>query len=82
MSIAMDNYESNVQQPETRVGSERQAPVFPYRFECRTCGYEPLNVLKPPKQCPKCFASGWQRFALPRSLLMNTDRYVGDIQGT
>jgi rubrerythrin len=77
MSIAMDHYESDERQRETRVWSGLRGPVFPYRFECRTCGYGPPDGIAAPKQCPKCFASGWERFALPGSLLTNIDRYKG-----
>jgi predicted Zn-ribbon and HTH transcriptional regulator len=82
MSIAMDHHESDERQPETRVWNGLRAAVFPYRFECRTCGYEPLTALAPPPRCPKCFAGGWERFALPRSLLTNTDHYAGAAQAT
>ena len=49
-------------------------PTFPYRLQCRACSFEPENALEAPPHCPKCAGSSWERFAMPRSLLMYADR--------
>jgi len=48
--------------------------VSPYRLQCRACGFEPLDAIVAPKRCPKCACRAWERFAFPRSLLMNATR--------
>lgn len=72
MSIAMEKFGSNEQFSEYNASSALQSPAFPYRLQCRTCGFEPLDAITPPPRCPKCSGHSWERFAFPRSLLMST----------
>jgi hypothetical protein len=74
MSIAMENF-GMTEQP-ARFGESIPMPgrLFPYRLQCRACGFEPLGAIVPPPRCPKCAAGAWERFAIPRSLLMNATR--------
>ena len=46
-----------------------------FMTQCRSCGYEPTDTVTPPKCCPKCRSSSWERFALPGSILRNSERY-------
>jgi rubrerythrin len=43
------------------VESGVRTPVF--RIECRRCGFEPEDSIIPPRVCPKCNASAWERSA-------------------
>jgi hypothetical protein len=79
MSIAMDRYENNEQMPDHRVSNGWPSSLLPYRMECRSCGFEPTDILTPPPSCPKCACSAWQRFVSPGSLLMNNDNYAENI---
>src|SRR5208282_3017049 len=81
MSIAMERFGSNEEPSESRASSASGSPTFPYRLQCRTCGFEPEDAITPPLRCPKCLRSAWERFAIPRSLLLNTDQYAGDSAG-
>lgn len=45
--------------------------------QCRCCGYEPEDMVLPPRTCPKCHGQGWERFARPGSILANAERYPG-----
>jgi hypothetical protein len=74
MSIAMEKFGSNEESSESRASSRPNNSLFPYRMECRTCGFEPLVGNAPPSRCPKCGGHSWQRFVFPRSLLMHVDR--------
>jgi predicted Zn-ribbon and HTH transcriptional regulator len=53
--------------------TERRIAVF--QMQCRSCGYEPEDAVTPPKTCPKCRSTSWERFALPGSILANSERY-------
>lgn len=46
-----------------------------FEVQCRCCGYEPEDVVVPPKVCPKCHGESWERFAKPGSILNNANRY-------
>ena len=46
-----------------------------FQLQCRCCGYEPEDVVVPPRVCPKCHAESWERFARPGSILTNASRY-------
>ncbi len=46
-----------------------------FQVQCRMCGYEPEDILHPPRICPKCHGQAWERFARPGSILQNADRY-------
>ena len=49
-------------------------PVTMFTLQCRCCGYEPQDVVVPPRLCPKCHGESWERFARPGSILANADR--------
>jgi len=46
-----------------------------FRLQCRCCGFEPVEVVTPPRLCPKCHGESWERFARPGSILDNAERY-------
>ena len=46
-----------------------------FQTQCRSCGFEPENTVTPPKVCPKCRSNSWERYALPGSILRNSERY-------
>jgi hypothetical protein len=51
----------------------RIAPAtFPFRLQCRACGFEPEDQVIAPRICPKCASSSWERFIKPGSLLENS----------
>ena len=52
---------------------EQRISVF--HTQCRRCGYEPEDLVTPPSVCPKCYSNAWERFAIPGSLLRNSQRY-------
>jgi rubredoxin len=78
MSIDMEHFGSTAQRTETRPQSDATSLAFPYRLQCRACGFEPEDAITPPHRCPKCAGSAWERFALPRSLLTGADQRAGD----
>ncbi len=53
--------------------TEHRIAVF--QLQCRSCGFEPEDSVTPPRQCPKCRSNAWERFALPGSILRNSERY-------
>jgi hypothetical protein len=74
MSIAMEQFGSSEQKSELLASSGSPGPGFPYRLQCRSCGFDPRDVIVPPPRCPKCAGHSWERFVFPGSLLMHTDR--------
>ncbi len=46
-----------------------------HQTQCRNCGFEPSDGLTPPRRCPKCSGTAWERFAMPGSILSNSARY-------
>ena len=46
-----------------------------FQMQCRNCGFEPEDSVTPPRTCPKCRSNAWERFALPGSILRNSERY-------
>lgn len=73
MSIAMERFGLS-SQPESRESGGSPNPTFPYRMQCRACGFEPAAALIEPRRCPKCGGSSWERFAFPGSLLVSFER--------
>jgi len=75
MSIGMQRFASEGQfqtydpfaRPNDRVGI--------FQLQCRCCGFEPEDVVVPPRVCPKCHGEAWERFARPGSILTNANRY-------
>jgi hypothetical protein len=79
MSIAMEPFGSDEQGPELPVSDGWRSAVFPYRLQCRACGFEPMAARIPRgERCEKCNSCSWERFAFPRSLLINADRRAGN----
>jgi len=75
MSIGMERFGSIGQRSESDAASEFRNPAFPFRLQCRACGFEPADAIIAPPRCPKCKGSAWEQFAFPGSLLMNASRY-------
>jgi hypothetical protein len=75
MSISMDRFASQGQF-ET-YDPYRAVPQMTAMFtlQCRSCGYEPDDVVTAPRLCPKCHANSWERFTRPGSILENASRY-------
>ena len=75
MSIGMDRFASTghfaTYDPFLR--SPERVAVF--QLQCRSCGFEPEDVVVAPRLCPKCHGESWERFARPGSILMNANRY-------
>ena len=46
-----------------------------FTLQCRSCGFEPEDVVIPPKRCLKCHGQSWERFVRSGSTLDNADRY-------
>jgi len=42
---------------------------------CHNCGYEPENEVTPPKECPKCRCTKFERISQPGSLFENALRH-------
>lgn len=78
MSIAMERFGSNEQLSESGALNGLRSPAFPYRLQCRACGFEPVDAITRPLRCPKCTGRAWERFAFPRSLLISADRRAND----
>jgi rubrerythrin len=74
MSIAMEQFGSRERRSEFRASDECPSRAFPYRLQCRACGFEPENAVTAPPRCPKCAGGSWERFALPGSLLMTAEQ--------
>ena len=51
------------------------ATVGVFQLQCRSCGFEPEDVVVAPRICPKCHSQSWERFAKPGSILDNANRY-------
>ena len=76
MSISMDRFESSQGHFPTYDPFEGSAkPVIVYQVQCRSCGFEPDDVVTPLRMCPKCHGESWERFAKPGSILDNANRY-------
>jgi hypothetical protein len=76
MSISMDRFESSKGHFPTYdpfAGAAQRVMVF--QVQCRCCGFEPEQVVTPPRICPKCHGESWERFAKPGSILDNANRY-------
>ena len=54
-------------------GASQRVMVF--QLQCRSCGFEPEDVVSAPRLCPKCHSAAWERFTRPGSILDNADRY-------
>ena len=45
------------------------APAEAVVLQCRYCGFEPADVVIPPKCCPKCYGGSWERFGRAGNIL-------------
>jgi rubrerythrin len=79
MSIAMEQFGSQERRSESRALDGSPSRAFPYRLQCRACGFEPENAVTAPARCPKCAGSAWERFALPRSLLTTAEQSTSNL---
>lgn len=73
MSISMEQFGSH-ERMESRAARALPTKTFPFRLQCRSCGFEPEDAIIAPPRCPKCAASAWERFAYPRCLLTGAGR--------
>ncbi len=75
MSISMEPFasEGHFLTYEHRHATQPHQTVF--QLQCRSCGFEPTDVVIAPKVCPKCHSESWERFAKPGSILENARRY-------
>ena len=53
--------------PHRKMGRQ----VMMFHLQCRHCAFEAEGVVTPPDVCPKCFATAWERFTRPGSILEN-----------
>jgi rubrerythrin len=75
MSISMDRFESHGHFATFDPFNSPHHRVAVFQLQCRSCGYEPEDVVTPPKLCPKCHGESWERFAKPGGILENAKRY-------
>lgn len=75
MSIGMNRFGSEGHFQTYDPFAESVARVSVFQLQCRSCGYEPEEVVVAPRVCPKCHAKSWERFARPGSILVNAERY-------
>ena len=75
MSIGMQRFgsEGHFATYDRFAQPEERAAIF--QLQCRCCGFEPEDVVVPPRCCPKCHGEAWERFARPGSILSNANRY-------
>jgi rubrerythrin len=75
MSISMERFAS---QGHFMTYERNHAPsthTAIFHLQCRSCGFEPDDVVTAPRVCPKCHSESWERFAKPGSILANAKRY-------
>lgn len=75
MSIGMERFASQGKYPTYDMFAAAPKMVRVFQIQCRSCGYEPEDVVVAPRLCPKCHAQSWERYAKPGSILENADRY-------
>jgi hypothetical protein len=75
MSISMDRFASHGQFATYDPFARNPAPIAVFTLQCPHCGFEPEDTVVPPPLCPKCHGQSWERFAKPRSILENAERY-------
>jgi predicted Zn-ribbon and HTH transcriptional regulator len=75
MSISMEKFASSGEfesyNPHLAAVAERTEM---FTLQCRSCGFEPEDVVTAPRVCPKCHAQSWERFTRPGSILENARR--------
>jgi hypothetical protein len=75
MSISTDRFESSGHFPTYDPFQDAHQKVMIFQLQCRCCGFEPEDVVTPPRNCPKCHGTSWERFAKPGSILDNANRH-------
>jgi Zn finger protein HypA/HybF involved in hydrogenase expression len=75
MSISMERFGSEGRFATYQPIAAAAHPVAIFVLQCRSCGFEPENVVSAPRLCPKCHSQSWERFTRPGSILENANRY-------
>ena len=75
MSIGMDRFAAAGTYPTYDMFASAAQSAAIFSVQCRCCGFEPEDVVVPPRLCPKCHGQSWERFAKPGSILANAERY-------
>ncbi len=75
MSISMERFGATGQFATFDPYLETTRRVNVFQLQCRCCGFEPEDVVVPPKYCPKCHGESWERYTKPGGILENADRY-------
>lgn len=75
MSIGMQRFQSEGHFATYDPFARPAEKVGIFQLQCRSCGFEPEDVVTPPRVCPKCHSESWERFARPGSILGNANRY-------
>ena len=75
MSIGMESFASEGHFLTYDPFNRTPERVGIFTLQCRSCGFEPEDVVVPPPCCPKCHGESWERFAKPGSILTNANRY-------
>jgi hypothetical protein len=73
MSISMEHFGLQDRTIEPIASAGLRGAQFPYRVQCRSCGFEPLDAIASPWRCPKCAASAYEKYIIPGSLLIDAD---------
>lgn len=74
MPVSMPRFGWEARSGDSSATGELKAPTFPFRTECRGCNFEPTDPIGPLTSCPKCGGNAWERYVVPRSLLMYADQ--------
>jgi rubrerythrin len=77
MSISMERFGSEGHFATYDAHQSAPERVAVFQLQCRSCGFEPADVVTAPRLCPKCHAQSWERFTRPGSILENANRYEG-----
>ena len=75
MSIGSDSFAAKGLHPTFDPYEPAEQRLAIHQTQCRNCGHEPADSVSPPRRCPKCGGTSWERFALPGSILRNSGRY-------
>jgi hypothetical protein len=75
MSISMDRFAATGSFATYDPCAQAPSRVRVFQLQCRSCGFEPEDVVVAPRLCPKCHSAAWERFAKPGSILENANRY-------
>ena len=70
MPISMQRFESRGSFPALSEIAQ-PAPAYPFQTQCHYCGFDCSYFRTPPRICPKCGGSAWERIVRPRSLLVS-----------